>query len=137
MTLAYLTRVVRFQATHRYHRSGWNADRNRVAFGSSGSDHAHNYECLVTVRGTPDAETGMLVDLGALDRLLDEHIVRRFDGKRINDDPAFADGAAIPTGEMLCLDIWRRVSAKLPEGTSLVSVRVQEDPTLYSEYRGE
>ena len=137
MAIACLTRVVRFHATHRYHRSAWNAERNRVAFGSSGSEHGHDYECRVTVRGTPDAQTGMLVDLDALDRILDEAIVRRFDGKRINDDPAFADGAAIPTGEMLCLDIWRRVSAKLPGGTSLVSVRVQEDPTLYSEYRGE
>src|SRR5206468_650213 len=100
---------VRFSATHLYHRSDWNAERNRVAFGSSGSEHAHQYECAVTVSGRPDEETGMLVDLGALDRILADEIVTRFDGRRINDDPAFRDGERIPTGEMLCLDIWRRV----------------------------
>jgi hypothetical protein len=39
--------------------------------------------------------------------------------------------------EALCLDIWRRLAARLPAGCTLDSVRVQEEPRLYAEYRGE
>lgn len=44
MKAAYLTRIVPFFASLRYQRSGWNAERNRVAFGSLGSEHAHQME---------------------------------------------------------------------------------------------
>ncbi len=138
MPTAYLTRIVDFSATHRYFHPAWSAERNAVAFGASTHEHQHAYRCVVTVRGTPDPETGMVIDLAALDRLLSEEVVARFGRRRIHVDvPEFADGGAMPTGEMLCLDIWRRVAARLPAGCSLARVRVQEDPTLYAEYRGE
>jgi hypothetical protein len=35
------------------------------------------------------------------------------------------------------VEIWRRVAPRLPAGCALANVRVQEDPTLFAEYRGE
>lgn len=138
MPTAYLSRTVRFDATHRYFRPDWTAARNAEVFGGSASPHAHAYQCVVTVCGTTDPRTGMVLDLGVLDRILAEEVVARFDRKNITlDVPEFAPGRALPTGEELCLDIWRRVAARLPAHCSLAAVRVQEDPTLYAEYRGE
>lgn len=140
MPTAYLTRAVQFSAAHRYHRPDWSEERNAEVFGACASPHGHGhtYECRVTVRGTPDPETGMIVDLGFLDRLLGEEIVSRFDHRHLNlDVPEFAFGRTVPTGEALCLDIWRRLAARLPAGCTLDSVRVQEEPRLYAEYRGE
>ena len=79
----------------------------------------------------------MIVDLQALDRLLDEEIVGRLDGKHINEEiPEFAPGKAIPTGEAMAIYLWQRLAPRLPGGVRLHSVQVQEDPHLYSEYLG-
>ncbi len=136
--IAYLTRTVEFRATHHYFRSDWNDGKNAEVFGASAKPHAHAYRCAVTVKGAVDPATGMIVDLGVLDRILAEEVVARFDGRDINRDvPEFGEGRAQPTGEELCLDIWRRVAARLPKGCSPARVRVEEDPSLYAEYRGE
>lgn len=140
MPTAYLTRAVQFSAAHRYYRSDWSAERNAEAFGKCASPHGHGhtYQCLVTVKGTPHPETGMVIDLRLLDRVLEEEIVRRFDHRHLNHDvPEFSDGQTVPTGESLCLDIWKRVAARLPAGCRLDRVRVQEEPALFAEYRGE
>lgn len=140
MPTAYLTRVVQFAAAHRYFRPEWDAQRNSETFGVCAREHGHGhtYQCAVTVRGTPDPVTGMVVDLGHLDRLLAEEVVQRFDHRHLNLDVAeFAYGRTVPTGEMLCLDIWARVTPRLPRGCTLSLVRVQEEPALYAEYRGE
>jgi 6-pyruvoyltetrahydropterin/6-carboxytetrahydropterin synthase len=134
---AYLTRTVQFSATHRYFRPEWSAQRNAEAFGPATSPHGHTYECAVTVRGGVDTRTGMAADLGSLDRILAEEVVARYGQRNLNDLAEFTPGRAVPTGEELCLDIWRRVSARLPEGCALAAVRVQEEPALYAEYRGE
>jgi 6-pyruvoyltetrahydropterin/6-carboxytetrahydropterin synthase len=138
MAVAYLTRVVRFSALHRYFRPEWSAERNAAVFGSTVKAHGHDYRCEVTIRGTPDPETGMVIDLQALDALLFAEVVNRFGNRSIHDDISeFAPGRLIPTGEMLCIDIWTRVAAKLPDECALDCVRVAEDETLWSEYRGE
>jgi 6-pyruvoyltetrahydropterin/6-carboxytetrahydropterin synthase len=138
MAVAYLTRVVAFSALHRYFRPDWSKERNAATFGETVREHGHDYRCEVTVMGTPAPETGMVIDLGALDRLLSEEVAERFGNRRIHADiPEFADGKLIPTGEMICIDIWRRLSVRLPDGCGLHSVKVAEDETLWSEYRGE
>ena len=138
MPVCYLTRVVEFNAEHRYFRPEWSADQNARAFGEAARDHGHAYQCAVTVRGTPDPVSGMVVDLALLDRVLAEEVVQRFDRRHINRDvPEYAYGKNVPTGEMLCQDVWRRVAQRLPTGCALSAVRVQEAPQLFAEYRGE
>jgi 6-pyruvoyltetrahydropterin/6-carboxytetrahydropterin synthase len=136
--IAYLTRTVEFTATHRYYKPEWTEARNAAAFGAAATAHRHTYRCAVTLAGAVDPATGMAADLGALDRILADEVVARFDGRDINRDvPEYGPGRMLPTGEALCVDIWRRVAPRLSAGCRLVSVRVQEDPSLYAEYRGE
>ncbi len=140
MSTAYLARTVQFSASHRYFRPEWTAERNAEVFGACAREHGHGhtYQCRVTVKGTPDPLTGMVVDLGLLDRILLEEVIQRFDHRHLNlDVPEFGDGRLVPTGEQLCLEVWRRVGARLPPGCALDTVRVQEEPLLYAEYRGE
>jgi 6-pyruvoyltetrahydropterin/6-carboxytetrahydropterin synthase len=139
MTTVRLTRVVGFSAAHRYYRPDWSADRNREVFGPCAGEHGHghNYECAVTVSGPLDAETGMVINLQALDRILDEEIRSRFDHRFINHDvPEFGPGGMIPTGEHLAVYLWERISGRLPTGITLRRVRVQEDHHLYVDYYG-
>ncbi len=134
---ASLTRRVTFSAAHRYRRPEWDEARNRDVFGACANPnyHGHTYVCDVTVAGPVHADTGMIVDLGALDRVLHEQVTVRFDHRNINlDVPEFADGQLIPTGENLARFIFDRVQGALGDTVRVSSVTVAEDATLWSRY---
>jgi 6-pyruvoyltetrahydropterin/6-carboxytetrahydropterin synthase len=138
MPICYLTRIVEFSATHRIRRADWSDERNAAEFARAATDHGHRYQCRVTVKGPLQAEAGGVMRLQQLDTLLDEEVVRRFDGKSINAAaPEFADGQRLATGEALTVYVWERIAKRLPPGVRLHAVRVQEGPHIYSEYFGE
>ena len=133
-----LTRVVHFPATHRMFRPDWTEEQNRSGFGPVSEYHGHDYECAVTVTGSIDAATGMLVDLVILDRILEEEVVSRFGHQQLNTAiPEFASGRPLPTCEALASILYARIAARLPSGVSLTRVRIAEDPTLYAECTGD
>lgn len=134
-----LTRVVGFRAVHRLHRSDWTEEQNRAAFGplADPPGHSHDYQCAVTVCGRADPPMAMVIDLPLLDRILDDEVVKPFDGKNVNlDIPAFADGRTIPTCEAIAAYIFSRVAPRLPAEVTLERVRVLEDPALYADCTG-
>ena len=138
MPVAYLTRIVGFTTTHRIARADWTAEQNRATFARAAEDHAHDYQCRVTVKGSLDAARGGIVNLEQLDAVLAREIRQRFDGRHINRDIAeFAAGARLPTGEALSVYLWDRLAGALPPGVTLHRIRIQEGPHLYSEYFGE
>ena len=144
---ASLTRRVRFTATHRYWRPEWGEARNVALFGACAAPepHGHDYTCDVTVAGAVDAQTGMVINLGVLDRILEAAVVRPLHGHSLNDAlPEFAAGGLIPTCEELARVIAGRVTAALaaalaaalpahpahPGGASVRRVCVAEDDSL-------
>jgi 6-pyruvoyltetrahydropterin/6-carboxytetrahydropterin synthase len=134
-----LTRTVRFHASHRYFRPEWSEERNRQVFGACAEapGHAHDYRCAVTVSGRVDPETGMVMDLGQLDRILEEEVRQPVDGKHFNRDLAEFDyGRSIPTGEVVAGYFFRRIQPRLPAGVRLERVRVEESPSLFAECTG-
>lgn len=137
---AFLTRRVTFAAAHRYRRPDWSDERNEQVFGlcARESFHGHSYVCDVVVSGDIDPTTGMIVDLGLLDRVLAAEVRNRFDHRNINlDVPEFADGRLVPTGEELARFILTRVQAALGDAAAVVSVTVAEDATLSATYRAD
>lgn len=134
-----LSRVVGFRALHRFFRPDWSEAQNRDTFGplSEAPGHAHDYQCVVTVSGPLEPLRGMVMDLVALDRILQEEVVGRFDGRHLNlDVPEFAYGRTLPTCEAIAAHVYRRVAARLPADVALDRVRVLEDPTLYADCTG-
>ena len=133
----YLTRRVTFAAAHRYRRPDWSDEQNARVFGlcARASFHGHSYVCDVTVTGTLDPATGMIVDLGVLDRVLATEVRERFDHRNINLDVAeFGDGKLVPTGENLARFIFERVDKELPKPAKVTRVTVGEDDTLSATY---
>ncbi|HXF94663.1 MAG TPA: 6-carboxytetrahydropterin synthase [Gemmatimonadales bacterium] len=138
MPVSYLTRVVEFTATHQVRRPDWTPERNQAEFGKASLDHSHRYRVRVTVKGPLAPREAGVVNLGALDRLLAEEVIGRFDGRHINRDvPEFGGGGLLATGEALAVYLWERLAPRLPPGVALHAIRVQEGPHLYSEYFGE
>lgn len=135
---SFLTRRVTFAAAHRYRRPDWSDERNQKTFGLCAREHyhGHSYTCDVVVSGPIDRDTGFIVDLALLDRVLTTEVRERFDHKNINlDVPEFADGKRIPTGEELARFIFDRVQAALGNSVRVEEVIVAEDATLSASYR--
>lgn len=131
-----LSRTVGFRATHRYFKPEWTAEQNRSSFGPAGDapGHPHDYACTVTVSGPLDPATDMVMDLAALDLILAETVVSRLHGKHLNLDVAeFSYGNTLPSCEALAREIFGRIAARLPEGVTLIRVRVAEDATLHAD----
>lgn len=135
---ASLTRTVGFHAFHRMYRPDWSEAQNLEAFGSLADPpgHGHDYLCAVTVGGPLD-ESGMILDLDLLDRILGEEVLEPLAGKHMNlDVPAFASGRPLPTCEAIAAYLFRRIAARLPSSVVLERVRIVEDPTLYADCTG-
>lgn len=140
---ATLTRRVRFRASHRYHRPDWDDIRNHATFGAcaAAEPHAHDYACEVGVGGGVDPLTGMVVDLGLLDRILAEEVVAPLEGRVVNEAfREFAPGGRIPTCEELAGAVAARVNAALArEGSAarVATVRLAEDDTLWATWSSD
>ena len=133
MSVAYSTRRFTFSAGHRYRVDTWSPAENERVFGKLTVPHGHNYTLDVTIRGLIDLETGMVVDLGELKRVVGETVVDRFDHADLTADPLFR--GKVPTTENLAIAVWELLAPKLG-ADRLWQVRVWEDPTLYVDYRG-
>jgi len=133
-----LTRAFDFAAAHRLHAPALSDEENRSVFGKCNNPrgHGHNYGVEVTVGGEPDPVTGMIVDLSALDAVLEQEVMDRFDHKHLNDDtPDFAE--LNPTSENLTRVIFDHLRDKIPAPARLLKVVVRETDRNYFEYTGE
>jgi 6-pyruvoyltetrahydropterin/6-carboxytetrahydropterin synthase len=108
-----LTRKIYFNAGRRLWRGDWTPEKNLAVYGEeSPHGYGHNYELDVSVVGETDPQTGMVVNLTDLDRVLREEVDRPLDHKSLNQDvPEFA--SASPTAENLSVWIWKRVAARI------------------------
>jgi 6-pyruvoyltetrahydropterin/6-carboxytetrahydropterin synthase len=140
MPRASLVRRVVFAAAHRYARPDWDEARNQEVFGACARPnfHGHNYVCWVMVTGEVDPETGMVVPLETLDRVLAREVMDRFDHRNINLEVAeFGAGRLIPTTENLARFILDRVQDGLGREVRVTEVRLHEDESLGAVVRGE
>ncbi len=125
-----LTCRYRISAAHRLAVPGWDDEQNRHVFGVCGrpESHGHNYSLLVTLLGVPDPETGAILPVGLLDRLVEEHVLRALDHRDATQVLA-ADGLAPATSENLARwvgEALRGPLAGLP--VRLLEVSVEETP---------
>jgi 6-pyruvoyltetrahydropterin/6-carboxytetrahydropterin synthase len=108
-----LSRKIHFNAGRSLWRPNWTPERNQAVYGDeSPHGYGHNYELELTVIGSTDPQTGMVVNLTDLDRVLREEVDRPLDHKNLNRDvPEFAETP--PTAENLAAWIWTRVAARI------------------------
>jgi 6-pyruvoyltetrahydropterin/6-carboxytetrahydropterin synthase len=130
-----LSRRYRFSAAHVLARPDWSTAKNDEVYGkcANPAGHGHNYELWVTVSGTQDPATGMLLPPGALDSLVEERVTAVLDGRLLNRDVA-AFGAEVPTAENIARYAWRTLAGRLAPA-QLERVRLVETPNNSVEYR--
>lgn len=135
--VVYLTRRDSFSAAHRLWSEALSDEENVALYDkcANPNGHGHNYTLEVTVRGTPDPQTGMVLNLAALKQIMNERIIEGVDHKHLNHDVPWLDGC-IPTAEVLAVKFWERLAMALPGGL-LYEVRLYETEHNIASYRGE
>ena len=78
-----------------------------------GGQVGRDWDCFVTVRGAIDPMTGMVTDIGALDRLVHDRVIKKFD----RQDLSHVLNRPIVTGEDLAQDIWQEIASRITQGT--------------------
>ena len=123
-------------ASHRLHAASLTDDQNRAAYGKCNNPHGHghNYIVEVLVGGSVDPETGMVINLVALDEVVQKRVTDRFDHTNLNLDPLFAN--QVPTTENLCKTVYCLLKDAIPKG-KLEYVRVEETENNFFEYFGD
>ncbi len=137
MKVVYLTRTYRFNAGHRLFDPGRDEAWNREVFGkcSLPGGHGHNYTLEVTVRGSPDPETGQILKLEALDAAVAAVVHDRIDHRNLNEVLSKTHGPA-PTTEVLILELWPLLDRLIPAPVSLHRLIVAETTKNTFEYHG-
>lgn len=134
-----ITHAVEFSASHRLHNPALSDAENERLFGicNNRHGHGHNYVMEVTVRGRVPAETGMVMDLNVLMRILREKIVARLDHKHLNHDVEYMAGV-VPTAESLAVRSWGEIEPELSDypGAALHRIRVYESRVNFVDYYG-
>lgn len=132
-----VTARLTFSAAHRLHNPKFDSEWNRRTYDKCDNPggHGHNYTIQVSVRGTIDAETGMVIDLKRLKDIMRERVVERVDHRNLNNDVDFLRGIN-PTAENLARAFWRQLAPAIDQG-SLYEIILQETENNSVIYRGE
>ena len=119
-----ITRRATFAAAHILCRPEWSGARNQEVFGACSSDHGHNYVVEVTVAGAVDPETGMVVNLKDVDRVLRREFIDLVDHKHLNRDVECLTGI-VPTAENIAFAAFTKLSPHFAPAR-LVRLRLTE-----------
>ncbi|MBL1209067.1 6-carboxytetrahydropterin synthase [Geminocystis sp. GBBB08] len=127
---ATLTVQTHFSAAHRLALPDLSFEENTAIYGKCArpNGHGHNYHLEVSVTGEMDARTGMIIDLMALQKVIDDYVVEPFDHTFLNKDiPYFAE--IVPTAENIAVYIAQLLQEPISKlGAELDKVKLIESP---------
>lgn len=127
---AYLTVGSHFSAAHRLALPELSFEENCEIYGKCArpNGHGHNYHLEVTVKGEVDARTGMIVDLVALQSLVDEVVLEPLDHTFLNKDIPYFE-KVVPTAENIAFYIAKLLREPILKiGAELHRIKLIESP---------
>ena len=136
--MIYITRRERFNAAHRLFKAEYSDEKNLKVFGkcSNPNWHGHNYELFVTVKGEVNSNTGFLINLKVLSKIIREEIIEKIDHKNINIEVDFMKNKMAST-ENLTIGIWNQLDKKISGlDVTLHCVKIYESENNFVEYFG-
>ena len=137
--MIYITRRERFNAAHMLWNYSWSDQKNFEVFGKCANKnwHGHNFELFVTVKGEVNEDTGFVVNLKDLAKIIKEKVIDKLDHKNLNLDVDFMKDKMAST-EVLAIAIWEELEANIMQlGAILHCVKIQETENNFVEYFGK
>ena len=134
MSNPYLTKIFHFNAAHQYGHSDWTDEKNWEVFGPDSKIHGHNYTLEVMVTGDIVEDTGFLVDLGHLKKIVKKNVIDILDHSLFDVEVEWFKDRQ-PSSENLVIFIWNQIESEL-KGAKLHRIRLHETPTIFTDYYG-
>jgi 6-pyruvoyltetrahydropterin/6-carboxytetrahydropterin synthase len=137
--MVFITRREHFNAAHRLFREEFSDEKNLEVFGKCSNPkwHGHNYILYVTVKGPVNPETGFVINLKDLSRILKEEVIEQLDHRNINLEVGFMQGK-LASAENIAIGIWEQIEAPIFNlGATLHCVRLMETENNIVEYYGD
>lgn len=138
-SLTRMARRIGFSSAHLYSQPRFSEAENRTAFGKcfTPHGHGHNYILEAFVEGPIDVQTGMLINLIDIDKVLKD-VVGPLDHQHLNFDITYFQDK-IPTTEVIAQYCFRELHTKLKAAfpqlsLKLYKIRLFEMDDLYVEY---
>jgi 6-pyruvoyltetrahydropterin/6-carboxytetrahydropterin synthase len=134
----YITRRETFNAAHKLYKEDWSEEKNDEVFGKCANKnwHGHNFELWVTVKGVPNEDTGFVMNLKTLSKLVKELVIEALDHKNLNLDVPFLKGVMAST-ENVAIAIWEILDEPIrKEGGELTKIKLEETENNFVEYFG-
>jgi 6-pyruvoyltetrahydropterin/6-carboxytetrahydropterin synthase len=134
----HITRRERFNAAHRLFREDWSDEKNAEVFGkcSNPNWHGHNYILFVTVKGDINPETGFVVNLKDLSKIIQDRVIQKIDHKNLNIEVDFMKGKIVST-ENIAIAIWEQLQDDIKRiGAELHCIKIVETENNFVEYYG-
>lgn len=131
-----ICRKSHFNAAHKLYNPIWSKYKNLDVFGRCSYEnyHGHNYELIVKFEGEIDQDTGMVMDLSDLKKIIVREVEDVLDHKNLNlDIDYFKD--KIPSTENLAVFIWNKLNDSI-ELEGKLSIVLYETPRNFVEYSG-
>lgn len=136
--MIYLTRKEHFNAAHKLYNPNWTNEQNEAVFGKCANKnwHGHNFDLYVTLVGTPDPETGFVMDLKKMSTIIKTYVIDVLDHSNINLDVPFMAGKMAST-ENIAMGIWEQLDPHLTsDNYRLYSIKLYETERNFVEYFG-
>ena len=131
----YLTKLFYFNAAHQYGHKDWSDEKNQNVFGPDSKVHGHNYILEVMVTGEVDEDTGFIVDLGHLKKIVNKYVIDVLDHTQFEKEVGWFKNKQ-PSSENLVQFIWAQIESHI-EGAILYRIRLRETPTIFTDYYGK
>ena len=131
-----ICRKSHFNSAHKLYNKSWSKEKNLKVFGKCSYEnyHGHNYELIVKLYGDVNEDTGMLMDLSDLKKIIKDEIEEKLDHKNLNlDIDYFKD--KITSTENLAIYIWNSLNTAISIKCKLTVV-LYETPRNFVEFSG-
>ena len=133
--MPFITKQYKFCAAHKYWNTEWSKKENKNIFGKDIYIHGHNYLLDISITGPIDENSGFIINLKTLNYLVEKYVLNILDHTQIETDISWFDNRQ-PSTENLVLFIWEQIVNQIPLPAKLYSIKLQETPSIYTEYFG-
>ena len=123
-----------FNSAHKLLNTSWSDEKNQKVFGKcfNPNFHGHNYDLEVKVTGEIDPETGFVMDMKVLSRIIRDNVIKKFDHKNLNEDTEEFKNLN-PTAENIVVVIYNILRTVIAEDLDL-KIKLYETERNYAEY---
>ena len=130
-----ITKQYKFCAAHKYWNDNWDEDTNIEVFDKDVKLHGHNYDLYVTIKGPIDSDSGFIINLKYLNKIVSDKVIEVLDHSLIQDNKWFKGKQ--PSTENLVQFIWHQILPEISLPAKLHCIKLRETGTIFTEYYGD